>query len=376
MKNGAMLMKMVCAILFLIFTFCFLYCYQADILTVAQHVLSKGQTHYNRTIGAVLITIVLYLLQLGVCSFTKLDHRTHALTYFPSLLILATITDINTDIDRGLSLGVWLWIFPLLILLYVVWVWLSRRFLPYEPGANSSDRPLRMMWINVLLMALMFFLVGLVSNHNDVFHYRMHAENAMLHNDFKEASSVGQKSQATDSSLTMIRAYALGRQGLLGDRFFEYSLMGTSRVLLPDGVTTKLLLYPEEKFYKSLGVVLLPRKDPMGYLEFVNKHRLGTRMAADYLLIGYLLDRRLDAFAYAITQYYDVSKDLPIHYCEALVLYNHMHSNPYVEYHNNVVEADYKDFVRLSRSEKRPTARQAVLKRTFGDTYWYYYFKR
>ncbi len=376
MKNGAMLMKMVCAILFLIFTFCFLYCYQADILTVAQHVLSKGQTHYNRTIGAVLITIVLYLLQLGVCSFTKLDHRTHALTYFPSLLILATITDINTDIDRGLSLGVWLWIFPLLILLYVVWVWLSRRFLPYEPGANSSDRPLRMMWINVLLMALMFFLVGLVSNHNDVFHYRMHAENAMLHNDFKETSSVGQKSQATDSSLTMIRAYALGRQGLLGDRFFEYSLMGTSRVLLPDGVTTKLLLYPEEKFYKSLGVVLLPRKDPMGYLEFVNKHRLGTRMAADYLLIGYLLDRRLDAFAYAITQYYDVSKDLPIHYCEALVLYNHMHSNPYVEYHNNVVEADYKDFVRLSRSEKRPTARQAVLKRTFGDTYWYYYFKR
>ena len=376
MKNGAMLMKMVCAILFLIFTFCFLYCYQADILTVAQHVLSKGQTHYNRTIGAVLITIVLYLLQLGVCSFTKLDHRTHALTYFPSLLILATITDINTDIDRGLSLGVWLWIFPLLILLYVVWVWLSRRFLPYEPGANSSDRPLRMMWINVLLMALMFFLVGLVSNHNDVFHYRMHAENAMLHNDFKEASSVGQKSQATDSSLTMIRAYALGRQGLLGDRFFEYSLMGTSRVLLPDGVTTKLLLYPEEKFYKSLGVVLLPRKDPMGYLEFVNKHRLGTRMAADYLIIGNILDSMRDAFAYAITQYYDVSKDLPIHYCEALVLYNHMHSNPYVEYHNNVVEADYKDFVRLSRSEKRPTARQAVLKRTFGDTYWYYYFKR
>lgn len=376
MKNSTMLMKIVCAILFLVFTFCFLYCYQADILTVAQHVLSKGQTHYDRTIGAVLITIVLYLLQLGVCSFTKLDHRTHALTYFPSLLILATITDINTDIDRGLSLGVWLWIFPLLILLYVVWVWLSRRFLPYEPSANSSDRPLRMMWINVLLMALMFFLVGLVSNHNDVFHYRMHAENAMLHNDFKEASSVGQKSQATDSSLTMIRAYALGRQGLLGDRFFEYSLIGTSRVLLPDGVTTKLLLYPEEKFYKSLGVVLLPRKDPMGYLEFVNKHRLGTRMVADYLLIGYLLDRRLDAFAYAITQYYDVSKDLPIHYCEALVLYNHMHSNPYVEYHNNVVEADYKDFVRLSRSEKRPTARQAVLKRTFGDTYWYYYFKR
>lgn len=375
-KNSTMLMKIVCAILFLIFTFCFLYCYQADILTVGQHVLSEGQTHYDRTIGAVLITIVLYLLQLGVYSFTKFERRTHALTYFPSLLILATITDINTDIDRGLSLGVWLWVFPLLLVLYAVWIWLSRRFQPYEPDANSSGLFSRMMWINVLTMAFMFFLVGLVSNHNDVFHYRMHAENAMLHDDFKEASSVGQKSQATDSSLTMIRAYALGRQGLLGSRFFKYSLIGTSKVLLPDGVTTKLLLYPEDKFYKSLGVVLMPKKDAMGYLEFVNKHHLGTRMAADYLLTGYLLDRRLDDFAHAITQYYDVSKELPVHYSEALVLYNHMRSNPYVEYHNTVVEADYKDFVRLSRSEKQPAAKLATLKRTFGNTYWYYYLNK
>ena len=376
MKNSTMLMKIVCAILFLVFTFCFLYCYQADILTVGQHVLSKGQTHYDRTIGAVLITIVLYLLQFGIYSFTKLDRRAHALTYFPSLLILAMITDISTDIDRGLSLGVWLWVFPFLLVLYAVCVWLLRRFQPYEPDTNSSGLFSRMMWINVLAMAFMFFLVGLVSNHNDVFHYRMHAENAMLHDDFKEASWVGQKAQATDSSLTMIRAYALGRQGLLGSRFFKYSLIGTSKVLLPDGVTTRLLLYPENKFYKSLGVVLMPRKSPMEYLEFINSHHLGTRMAADYLLTGYLLDRRLDAFARAIPRYYDVSKDLPVHYCEALVLYNHTHSNPYVEYHNNVVEADYKDFVRLSRSEKRLVAKQAVLKGTFGNTYWYYYFKK
>ena len=53
-----MLMKIACAILFLIFTFCFLYYYQADILTVEQHVLSHGQTHYDRTIGAVLITLL------------------------------------------------------------------------------------------------------------------------------------------------------------------------------------------------------------------------------------------------------------------------------------------------------------------------------
>lgn len=376
MKNSTMLMKIACAILFLIFTFCFLYYYQADILTVEQHVLSHGQTRYDRTIGAVLITLLLYLLQLGVYSLTKFERYAHAATYFPSLLFLATITNVNTDIDQGLSLGVWLWLLPLLLALYGLWAFQSKKCPRHNSEVHSPGLLFRMIWTNVLLLALMFFLVGLVSNHNDVFHYRMRAENALLHDDFKEASSVGQNSQATDSSLTMIRAYALGRQGLLGERFFRYSQEGTSKVLLPDGVTTKLLLYPESRFYRSLGAVPLSWKDPMACLEFVCKHHLGTRMAADYLLIGYLLDRRLDAFAHAIVQYYDVSKALPMHYCEALVLYNHMRSAPYVEYHHDVVEADYKDFMKLFRSEKQQAARLAVVKKTFGNTYWYYYFKR
>lgn len=376
MKNSTMLMKIACAILFLVFTFCFLYYYQADILTVEQHVLSHGQTHYDRTIGAVLITLLLYLLQLGVYSLTKFERYAHAATYFPSLLFLATITNVNTDIDQGLSLGVWLWLLPFLLALYGLWAFQSRRCSRHTSKAHSPGLFLRTIWTNVLALALMFFLVGLVSNHNDVFHYRMRAENALLRDDFKEASSVGQNSQATDSSLTMIRAYALGRQGLLGERFFRYSQEGTSKVLLPDGVTTKLLLYPESRLYRSLGAVPFSWKDPMACLEFVCKHHLGTRMAADYLLIGYLLDRRLDAFAHAVVQYYDVSKSLPMHYCEALVLYNHMRSAPYVEYHHDVVEADYKDFMKLFRSEKQQAARLAVVKKTFGNTYWYYYFKR
>ena len=376
MKNSTMLMKIACAILFLVFTFCFLYYYQADILTVEQHVLSHGQTHYDRTIGAVLITLLLYLLQLGVYSLTKFERYAHATTYFPSLLFLATITNVNTDIERGLFLGVWLWLLPLLLVLYTLWACLSRKCQHHGSEAHSPGLFLRTIWTNVLALALMFFLVGLISNHNDVFHYRMRAENALLCDDFKEASSVGQNSQATDSSLTMIRAYALGRQGLLGERFFRYSQEGTSKVLLPDGVTTKLLLYPESRLYRSLGAMPFSWKEPMECLEFLCKHHLGTRMVVDYLLIGYLLDRRLDAFAHAVVQYYDVSKSLPMHYCEALVLYNHMRSAPYVEYHHDVVEADYKDFMKLFRSEKQQAARLAVVKKTFGNTYWYYYFKR
>ena len=72
-KNGTVAVKAISAVLFLVFVFCYLYFYQADILAVSQHVLSGGKTSYEPTIGAALITLVLYLLQIGVYAFTKLE---------------------------------------------------------------------------------------------------------------------------------------------------------------------------------------------------------------------------------------------------------------------------------------------------------------
>src|SRR5574344_134316 len=111
-KNSAVVMKIFCAIIFIVFTYVYLYNYQAELLAMAQHVLSNGQTVYNRQVGAILITAVLFLLQVGVFAITQLKKRSHALTYFPSLLVLAVITDISPRIDEGFSFGAWLWIFP------------------------------------------------------------------------------------------------------------------------------------------------------------------------------------------------------------------------------------------------------------------------
>ena len=72
-------MRTLCAVLFITFTFTYLYFYQADVMMATQHLLSGGQTHYERTIGAVLITVALYVLHLGVLAVTKLTHRAHSL---------------------------------------------------------------------------------------------------------------------------------------------------------------------------------------------------------------------------------------------------------------------------------------------------------
>lgn len=120
-------MQVACAIFFLLFTFFYLYVYQGDILAVAQHVLSNGRTHYDALVGAVLITFVLWLVQLGIFAMTGLRRHAHALTYLPSLLLLGVLTDVTPEITYGRYLGNWLWLYPLLMIAYGLVVWIVRQ---------------------------------------------------------------------------------------------------------------------------------------------------------------------------------------------------------------------------------------------------------
>lgn len=66
-KNSTMRMQIVCAIVFITFTYVYLAYYQADVLAAAQHVLSGGMTHYSYVLAPILLTLVLFLLQ--ICAF-------------------------------------------------------------------------------------------------------------------------------------------------------------------------------------------------------------------------------------------------------------------------------------------------------------------
>ena len=212
MNNGTITHKVMCAICFLLFSFLWLYEFQADVLAVAQHVLSHGVTQYDRFVGALVTTAVLYVLQLCIAAITKLSRRTHALTYFPSMLILAVISDVNSDIDLQFSLGAWLWVFPLLLVVWIGGVWLARQMILYgideERDKNLVSRKL---WLNLLQMTMMMLGVAFVGNTNAVFHYSAHAEVALMNNDFDEALRVGEKSLETNERLTMLRAFALSK---------------------------------------------------------------------------------------------------------------------------------------------------------------------
>lgn len=284
-------MRAICTILFCSFTFCFLFFYQADVMTVVQHLASGRQTFYNPLLGAVLITATLKLLQIGVSSLAKLGKRGFALTYFPSFLILTIISDLRPTVD-GVTFGNWLWATPLLIIVYVFVLISVKRFEPYEPEQRSFGPFSEMIWISLLLFLFYFLFTGLLSNNDRYFHQRAKVEALIDKRDYAGALNVVRTMPHTDSVTSMLTVYAVARRGQLADSLFYYPLEGGARTLRPGKVHS--WLQPDSVLYKV------------------------TRNSANYQLTGFLLDRNLSEFARYLPEYYPADSLRPRYYKEAM----------------------------------------------------------
>lgn len=367
-----MTVKAVCTIVSLAFIFLWLYCFQSDVLNVAQHILSGGHTHYNRVVGAVLITALLWLVQALTFRILRLRKRSHALTWFPSMLLLAVLTSVSPDSANCYNLSIWMWLIPLTVLIWGGAVWVARLFQPYEPDRRGAF--VRCLWINLLILALLMAGVAASSNTNAVYHFRAHAEVALLDGDFDEALRVGSRSLETDDGLMMLRMYALSRQGLLGERLFEYPLVPSSHAMLPTGESSpQMQVYPVDSLYRHLGAIPRRPMTPMSYLQTILRSRQAKPAAADYLLCGYLIDRDLDAFARTVSQFYTLNDSMPRYYREALILYTHKRSQPVAVYHDTVLDEDYDDWQKMKATCATDSERKGMALENYADSYWYYY---
>ena len=374
-KHSTRPYRVACALLFLVFTFCYLYYYQNNLLAMGQHVLSNGQTHYNRMVGAIIITFVLWLMQMGLYMLTRLKGWFHILTYVPSVVCLTALTSIDSDIVHRVTLGWWWLIAPLIIVVDFVLLFYVRQLQAYEPQDFSYGILGRRAWINYSGLLALFVFVMLCSNHRQVLHARLDVEQHINTGDYSKAVKVAAHSLHTDSTLTSLRIYSLSLAGLLPDKLFEYPLVGGSAVMLPSSPNVCYLMCGQAPFYQRLGGMFRQKMSTMHYLRFIHQHHLATPVAHDYLLCAYLLDGNLESFVHAVGKYYDLKQQLPKHYREALVLYNHLRSNPYIVYHNSVMEADFADFQSLIKQYGNLNERLSAIRDTYGNTYWAYYYR-
>lgn len=362
-----------CAIVFVIFSLAWLFFFQADILAMTQHVLSGGLTHYNRTLGALIITFVLLLVQTGVYKLTNLRRQAHALTYVPSMLMLALISDVEPQAGGTISFASFWWVALLLLLLWGGIVYVVRLWQQVE-GADDARFFSRSMWVNMLVMAILIMMVAGFGNTNAVFHYRMKAEQSLKNDDAADAIKAGCKSLESDEHLLMLRMFALAKEDALGERLFEYPITGNSSQMLPTDSLSQLLLLPADSLYKFIGARPVGRMTPMHYLELVEqKDSVPHKVVTDYRLCGYLIDRQIDRFAAEVGRYYTINDSLPKHYREALTLYTHLRSRPVVVYHNSVMDEDYDNLLQLERQYPDVTERQVKVEEHYHGTYWYYY---
>ena len=217
MRNGSTItIRVMCAIVFVLFSFCWLFFFQADQLAMTQHVLSGGVTHYHPIWGALIGTFCLMGLQLVINSFIRLNKRTHALTYVPSMMFLALVTEVSQQIESNEGVSLWIWILPLLVLSgWGIFIWIAKMAQEVEAASTFSlfSRP---MWINALLMALQIIGVAWAGNTNAVYHYRMTTETLLADGRYEKALEVGRHSHESDANLLMLRMYALARVNALG----------------------------------------------------------------------------------------------------------------------------------------------------------------
>ena len=197
-RTASLYTRLICTALFCTFSLVYLYDYQSDILFRLQHAASGGRTYYVPVVGALLITAVLKLLQIGVFATTRLHKRWYAITYFPSCLFIAFLTSLSVDTTGTISLGAWTWAMPLLLIIYVGVAIIARNTQSIEPAVRSVGLLSQLTWINILQLIGFFMMIVFVGITDEQTHIKAHGERIIYSNVHRFAALRSQQAEDED----------------------------------------------------------------------------------------------------------------------------------------------------------------------------------
>ena len=379
-----------CGILFALFTFCYLYFLEGEVLAEAQYVFSKGVTTYSILIGAGIITLVLALLQKLVAFVSRLPEKLHALSYIPSALALAILTDTDEHVMNDFSFGIWLWLAPLVLVIYTIVV-IAVRVMDIDFKSEQDEGLQSILYPNYIILFALILSAGSVAHTSDVYHFELKAERLILEGDYEGASQVGINSLRTSPRLSQLRMYALSKQGLLAEKIFEYPQYDGALGLLDVGDTIGHYRFSNEGICFHIGALCGKSvKGTERYLHLMTTDSLRTQTAIDYQLCRLLLKKDLNAFQHQLPMYYNLSDtlpgcydSLPKAYKEALLIIGDKESamqgilriggDSITTFADTTLANRYKDYNYMKSTNTDMLEKINRTHRTYGNTFWWYY---
>lgn len=361
-------LSIICAILFVTFSFIYIYAFQGELLALMQDYLSKGATTSNSFWAATIITILLYLLQNGINRISKLHGRWEAVSYIPSCVLLALITDVN-DGTMLYSASQWLWAIPITTLLYIGLVWVNRQYRELRSNTLVSY-----LWPNLLCFSLFFLLTAQISNHAPAPHMELAAWKYLHDDRYEDVLQVGKHSDDYNQELTALRNLAMFKTGTLAERMFHYPQPFGADGLIFNRYNKQTALYGAPEFYSRLGAEPYGGESGRAFAQRLAS-KSDTVDYRDFYLAALLLDKDLDTFVKESASIAEDESIAPIHYQEAWLLYNGLHPDtPMTFAADSAIVKRFADY-RALQEEHADNAIVAsnLAKRKFGNTYWCYF---
>lgn len=362
-----------CATLFALFSFTFIAFYQAPLLEMMYNHVATGKLEYNNVVVAGVITAFLTLLAVWLNRFARFQREWTAMAYLPSSLMLAFITDIDRSLFTG-DYSVWGWVF-IFVAGTVVYLFLSfvlHRML-FEKIKNLAMSKNKILWRNFILMVLLFSLIGTLSSSEENIKREAFVASHYKNGEIAEALLIGYNSLDASPQLTALRAYVMAKEGVLGEKLFEYPQHYAAKALLP-GKKQNSPLVPDSVF-ALIGAEPGNNEDVVGFLKGLAYADSASSVAKEYYLSALLLEKRLLEFKeslYGLNDSVDVGK-LPKHYREALVLYSGIDSAYVPEFTDDSVILAFDSLRNTELEHDDFVVRSNMVRKSYGRTYWWYY---
>lgn len=364
-----------CALYFVLFSFCFLLFLQRDILAQAQFQFSEGVTVYHPLLSAILCTFGLFLLGL-FCNrmLPWLPLRMKATPWFLPFLLLGALTHWHFpqfgDTAAPAGWGTYL----ILLVAFVILLLIGRMNLDsFKERQTFSTYA----WPNELLLLIFTVMCVCISNTDIVLHRTLQATRHLGERNYEKMLKDVQWEKSPSRQLSAMTALALSETGQLGSRLFNYAQPYGSEGLLPASSDTLLFVNLYRRVGYHLGYHKGDHLSTTTFLSTISTMPKATHAVRDYLLCAHLLDKNLDAFTAELLDADSLSATLPLHYQEAYVLHQRLGST-LSSVSDSIPDASlyarFDEFMSLYALYSDTDEGNFHTREGFGQTYWFYYF--